>query len=85
MTRQNPKCTSFCTGSQDGAKGHPVTSEDDIGRMLGQLAAMGIRAQPPEAAVHALYRKGHGYHAIADALGISHEDGYKIIAGQERG
>lgn len=82
MTPVNPRCTAFCTGGRDDIRGHPDTSPAAIAVMLGQLVVARVKAEPSRAAVDLLYRKGHGYHAIADALGISHEEGFKILTGQ---
>ena len=85
MPPLNPGCTDFCTGGRDDVKGHRATSPADIEFMLRLLADAGIEAGPSQAAVHALYRKGYGYHAVADALGISHEDGFRLLTGASPG
>jgi len=80
MTPLNPRCTDFCTGGRDDVKGHPPTAAEDVLFMRGLLARLG-RDEPvsPEAAVHLLYRRGYGYHAAADALGIAHEEGFLYL------
>jgi hypothetical protein len=78
----NPKCTDFCTGGGAHPKGHHPTGQDDIAFMLYLLEDAGIEAAPSRAAVEALYRKGYGYHAAADALGISHREGFMLLTGQ---
>jgi len=82
MAPLNPKCTDFCTGGRDDNKGHRPTGPADIGLMLAELDIEGTEAKPSRAAVDLLYRKGYGYHAIADALGISHREGFMILTGQ---
>lgn len=84
MAPLNPKCTDFCTGGQDDNKGHLPTGQADINFMLAVLRAGLIEAKPSQAAVNLLYREGYGYHAIADALDISHERAFTILTGQEQ-
>jgi hypothetical protein len=76
----NPRCTGFCTGGGAHPKGHPVTEPEDVLFMRGLLERLG-RPEPlsDAASVSLLYRRGYGYHAIADALGISHEEAYMIL------
>jgi hypothetical protein len=76
----NPKCTDFCTGGQEDVKGHRPTGSEDILFMRGLLERLG-RDEPltTTAAVSLLYRRGYGYHAVADALGISHEEGFLYL------
>jgi hypothetical protein len=80
----NPKCTEFCTDGRDDIKGHRPTAQADIDYMLAVLNSQGIEAKPSAAAVHALYRLGYGYHACADALGVSHEQGFLLLTGQAK-
>jgi hypothetical protein len=83
MAPRNPKCTDFCTSGRDDIKGHLPTGQADIDYMLAHLAAAEIRVEPSGAAVEFLYGLGYGYHAAADALGISHEDGFLLLTGQQ--
>jgi hypothetical protein len=82
MPPLNPKCTGFCTGGDETSKGHRPTGQADVDFMRALLDAAGIEAKPSAAAVHLLYRQGYGYHAVADALGISHREGFTILTGQ---
>jgi hypothetical protein len=82
MAPLNPKCTDFCTGGRDDIKGHRPTAQADIDYMLTVLVSVGIEPGQKAAAMDCLYRLGYGYHAVADALGISHEAGYLILTGQ---
>lgn len=72
-------CTDFCTGGGVHPKGHPATEPEDIAFILAWLDAGGIKAEPSAGAVAAVYRRGYGYHAAADALGIPHEQAYMLL------
>lgn len=85
MTALNPRCADFCTGPRDDSKGHRPTSQADIDFMRSALVSAGIGPDQKAAAVDWLYRLGYGYHAAADALGISLEDGYRLLTGQDPG
>jgi len=80
MAPLNPKCTEFCT--QGGSRGHRATPPGDVDFMLHLLGDEDIRPEDATAAVHLLYRKGYGYHAIADTLGITHQEGFMLLTGQ---
>lgn len=79
----NPRCTGFCTTG--GSLGHHPVSPSERLMMVGELATDNLAwtlAVPPEQHAQAaavLYRYGHGYHAIADLLGLSHEEGFRLI------
>jgi hypothetical protein len=45
----------------------------------GLPVAMTVADEDLPAAVSYLYRKGYGYHAVADALGRGHEEIYHVI------
>ena len=79
VTEVNPRCTAFCRGPKNDSVGHPEVPEEDIGAILGQVLAGGLRPEPCASTVQALYRRGHGYHAIADALGCSHEEAFLLL------
>jgi hypothetical protein len=72
---ENPRCTDFCRGS----RGHYDVSQAEIDVMRAALLSGNV---PPPDSVDFLYRLGYGYHAVADALGISHEQGYMVLTGQ---
>lgn len=78
MTRaENPRCTDFCRVG--GTRGHYDVSLDEIDAMKAALLSANV---PPSGSVDFLYGLGCGYHAAADALGISHEQGYLVLTGQ---
>lgn len=91
MTEENPHCTDWCrdgAGGRTPCPGHPAVPEETMSRIRAVLAAWGI---DPEAAaeerlreaVDPLYRLDDwGYHAIADALGKSHQWAFLVITGQ---
>lgn len=74
---ENPRCTDFCRAG--GSRGHYDVSQAEIEAMRAALLSANV---PPSGSVDFLYGLGRGYHAAADALGISHEQGYLVLTGQ---
>jgi hypothetical protein len=79
----NPKCTDFCTSGRDDVRGHRATSDGEMNRMRNVTDLMPDRSR--SAVAGTLYELGFPYHQIADVLGVSHEDGFKLVTGQPVG
>lgn len=87
----DPNCDTWCKGgpgAPGSLHGHRAVPPQDAQRIADALKAIGIDpATAPEedlkAAVAPLYRAGSwGYHAIADAMGKSHEWAFLVLTGQ---
>lgn len=77
---ENPRCTDFCrTG---GSRGHYDVGQPEIEEMQRLLAGARFPSPRSREAADFLYGLGYGYHAIADALGVSHEQGFRLVTGQ---